>query len=167
MPCKSTSRALPIFWHITLCVVYGIMLALVIVMTGVPAFRLIDGLWDESWHLVNFYGWDWDHIYSNMSWLSARLSCFKMLKECHHLQSTELKFITYISITSIQVFVSIGPENSSQEITPFHSYLASTRFALEQIHNNSSTTTHCLRWELTSCQLHAWAHKTYEVLNWN
>jgi hypothetical protein len=39
-----TSIALPIFWYITLCIVYGIMLALVIVMTGVPAFRLIDGL---------------------------------------------------------------------------------------------------------------------------
>jgi hypothetical protein len=41
MPRMSTSRALPIFWHITLCVVYGIMLALVIVMM-VPAFRLRD-----------------------------------------------------------------------------------------------------------------------------
>jgi hypothetical protein len=41
MPRMSTSRALPIFWYITLCVVYGIMLALVIVMM-VPAFRLRD-----------------------------------------------------------------------------------------------------------------------------
>ncbi|KAL7513248.1 hypothetical protein ACHAXN_010296 [Cyclotella atomus] len=39
MPRMSSSRTLPIFWHITLCIVYGTMLALVIAMM---VYRLFD-----------------------------------------------------------------------------------------------------------------------------
>lgn len=39
MPRMRLSRTLPILWHVALCLVYGIMLTVVIVMV-VPAFRL-------------------------------------------------------------------------------------------------------------------------------
>lgn len=41
MPRMSTSRALPILWHVALCIVYGTMIFVVFAMV-VPAFRLKD-----------------------------------------------------------------------------------------------------------------------------